>query len=87
MTAEKIALQLADFYHEPFSGKTLGRYRISMKHLCKMADRKRLFPDEIAAIFKEAYQLGYVLIDMETYFVVINHKTFANYRRFNDSML
>lgn len=86
MTAEKVALQLVNFYHKSFGGKALGRYRITMKYLCKIAERKRLFPNEIKKISQELYQHGYVLIDMETYFVVISQKTFTNYRRVNDTL-
>lgn len=87
MNAEQIALQLIDFYHTAFGGKELGRFRISVKNLRQIVGRKRLYPDDIAAISREVYQLGYVFIDMETFFVLLSQKTFTSYRRVNDLLL
>ncbi|MCW8859285.1 MAG: hypothetical protein OQK50_00555 [Deltaproteobacteria bacterium] len=86
MEAEQIAEKLVEFYQKPFGGKTMGRYRITMKYMCRIAGCRRLFPDAIQKISQELYQLGYILIDMESYFVIISHKTFTNYRRVNDSL-
>jgi hypothetical protein len=30
------------------------------------------------------YELGFSMIDMETYFVIISHRTFSSYRRLNE---
>lgn len=86
MHYEQIAKHLVDIYQDPFGGKPNGRYRISMKHLRQIAGCRRVFPEDLAHISKEMYQMGYSLIDMESYCVVISHKTFAHYRRCSDSV-
>lgn len=84
MDYEQIAKHLADIYQDPFGGKHNGRYRISMKHLRQIAGCRRIFQEDLAQISKEMYQMGYSLIDMESFFVVISHKTFVHYRRYSD---
>ncbi|MBD1400740.1 hypothetical protein [Pelovirga terrestris] len=84
MHYEQIAQHLVDIYQDSFGGKPSGRYRISMKHLRRIAGHRRVFQQDLAQISKEMYQLGYSLIDMESFCVVINHKTFVHYRRYSD---
>lgn len=79
----QIAKTLAALYEEPFGSKERGRFRISMKLLCELAGRRRLYEDDLRAIGRELFEMGYVLIDMETYFVVLSQRTFRSYRRFN----
>lgn len=85
--AKSVATRLAALYGDPFGGRPKGRYRISMKHLRQLADRKRLHLDDLRALEREVYELGYVLIDMETFFVVVAQRTFASYRRVNEDAL
>jgi hypothetical protein len=77
----KIAEQLAVLYEEPFGGKARGRFRISMKLLLELAGRRRLYPNDLEAISRELFELGYVMIDMETYFAVLSQRTLRSYRR------
>ncbi|MFO7765032.1 MAG: hypothetical protein R6V33_01220 [Pelovirga sp.] len=86
MDYKQIAKHLVDIYQDPFGGKPNGRYRISMKHLRQIAGCRRIFQEDITQIYKEMYQLGYNLIDMESFFVVISHKTFTHYRRYTDGL-
>ena len=86
MPYEQIAKHLVDIYQDPFGGKHNGRYRISMKHLRQIAGCRRIFQEDLAQISKEMYQMGYSLIDMESFCVVISHKTFGHYRRYSDSV-
>jgi hypothetical protein len=83
-TARQVAAQLAELYERGFAGKERGRYRISMKHLRIITRRKRLPPAELSRIAEELFELGYVLIDMETFFVVLAQRTFTSYRRVSD---
>jgi hypothetical protein len=83
---KKIAKHLVDIYQNPFGGKHNGRYRISIKHLRQIAGCRRIFQEDMDQICKEMYQLGYSLIDLESFFVVISHKTFTHYRRYNDGV-
>lgn len=83
----QIAEQLAALYEQPFGGKDRGRYRISMKHLRALTGRKRVPQDTIGKIGEEMFELGYVLIDLEAFFVVLAQRTFTSYRRVSDSCL
>lgn len=77
--------RLVALYDEPFGGKPRGRYRISMKLMCRLMSRRRLWPEEREAVRRAMYERGYLLVDMETYFVVISQQTFGGYRRVNDA--
>lgn len=83
----EIAERLVELYERGFGGKDRGRYRISMKHMRMLTGRKRVPADAIRRIAEELFERGYVLIDLETYFVVLAERTFRSYRRVNDSCL
>ncbi len=83
----KVAQRLAALYEVAFGGKERGRFRISMKLMREITGRRRLYEDDIRAIWRELLELGYVLIDMETYFCVLHQRTLANYRRVNGEHL
>lgn len=82
-----IAKQLAALYEAPFGGKDRGRFRISMKLMCELAGRRRLYAEDVRAIGRELFELGYVIIDMETYFAVLSQRTLRSYRRINADLL
>ena len=83
----RIAERLALLYEQRFGGKERGRYRISMKHMRALTGRKRVPQEVIRRIGEELFELGYVLIDLETYFVVLAQRTFSSYRRVSDGCL
>jgi hypothetical protein len=83
----QIAECLAALYETRFGGKERGRYRISMKQMRALTNRKRVPGDIIGRIGEEVFELGYVLVDLETFFVVLAQATFRNYRRVSDSCL
>jgi len=85
LNGRQIAERLADLYDQKFSGKDRGRYRISMKHLRALSGRKRLPVGLLSKISEELFELGYVLIDLETFFIVMSQATFRSYRRVSDS--
>ncbi|MDH3968417.1 MAG: hypothetical protein OEU56_15480 [Rhodospirillales bacterium] len=82
-----VAERLASLYEEKFGGKLRGRYRISMKQMRALTGRKRVPGADIRSIGEELFELGYVLIDLETFFVVLAQSTFRSYRRVSDSCL
>lgn len=86
-TPEEVAGWLADLYNLQFGGRPRGRFRISMKHLRRVMGRRRLYPEDVDALSRALFEHGHVLVDMETYFVVISQKTFASYRRVNEACL
>ena len=80
-----VAEQLVELYDRSFGGKERGRYRVSMKHMKMLTGRKRIPGPTIRKIGEELFEQGYVLIDLESYFVVMDQRTFRSYRRVNDS--
>lgn len=87
LDTDTIAGELARLYDAPFGSKERGRYRISRKHLQRLAKRRRLYPADIQAIERAAFERGFVLLDMESFFVLLSQKTFASYRRVNESAI
>ncbi len=81
------ANRLATLYNESFGGKSKGRYRISVKLVRQLAGKRRLYEDDIRALTREMLERGYVLIDMDSFFVVMGANTFVNYRRANEDVL
>ena len=76
-----VAQRLAEMYAEEFGGKPSGRYRISRKLLAELVERRRLYPEDITEIARALFEKGFVLIDMESFFVVMSANAFVNYRR------
>ena len=83
----QVAKRLTALYEVLFGGKERGRYRFSMKQMRALTGRKRVPPDVIRDIGEEVFELGFVLIDLETYFVVLSQSTFRSYRRVSDGCL
>lgn len=83
----EIAARLAELYDHEFAGKSRGRYRVSMKHMRMLTGRRRVPPEMVRRIDEELFEAGYVLIDMETFFVVLAQRTFGSYRRVNDDAI
>ena len=79
--AGRIADLLAALEATAFGGKPSGRFRISRKFLRQFAGRRRLKPDMVEAIADEMFERGYVLVDMESYFVILPQRYFSSYRR------
>ena len=82
-TAEK----LAHLYSQSFGGKSNGRYRIAAKLVRQLMGRRRLYEDDVRALGRALFERGFVLIDMESFFVVMSANTFVNYRRANEECL
>jgi len=84
---QQVAERIAALYEVVFGGKDRGRYRFSMKQMRALTGRKRVPAGIIRKIGEEVFELGYVLIDLETYFVVLAQATFRSYRRVSDGCL
>ncbi|MCZ4280620.1 hypothetical protein O4H49_07510 [Kiloniella laminariae] len=82
-----VADRLAALYTQSFGGKASGRYRIAVKLVRKLAKRRRLYEVDILALTRAMIERGYILIDMDNFFVVMNANTFVNYRRVNEDSL
>ena len=53
----------------------------------KLARRKRLYEDDIRDLTRAMLERGFVLIDMDGFFVVMSANTFVNYRRANEDVV
>ena len=74
-------------YSKAFGGKENGRYRISAKLVRDLAGRRRLYEDDIRELSRAMLERGFVLIDMDSFLVVMSANTFVNYRRANEECL
>jgi len=77
------AATLAGLYAKNFGGKSAGRYRIAQKLVRDLLGRRRLYPEDVQALTRAMLEQGYVLIDMDGFFVVMSTNSFVNYRRAN----
>lgn len=82
-----VATKLAKLYDLEFAGKVRGRYRISMKQFRALTGRRRVPAQMLKKIADELFELGFVLIDLESYFIVLAQSTFRSYRRVGDTTL
>lgn len=88
MTQFQIAArQLANLYSVGFGGKESGRFRISSKQVKELLGQKRLYPDDIEKMTRAVLEEGFVLIDMDSFFVLLSANTFVNYRRVSGDAL
>lgn len=78
---EVLAQVLARLFVERFGGASVGKFRISRKFLRQLANRRKLPDGFVAALAEDMFEAGFVLIDCESYFVVLSQKQFASYRR------
>ena len=79
--------RLVALYGRSFGGKPKGRYRIAVKLVRALAGRRRLYEDDIRELTRAMLERGYVLVDMESFFVVMSANTFTNYRRANEGSI
>lgn len=84
---EKTAEKLAFLYSQSFGGKDSGRYRITVKLMRQLMGCRRLYEDDVRALGRALFERGFVLVDMESFFVVMSANTFVNYRRANEECL
>jgi hypothetical protein len=84
---DNAAAKLAGLYSTSFGGKPNGRYRISAKLVRALAGRRRLYEDDVRDLTRAMAELGYVLVDMDSFYVVMSANTFTNYRRANDETI
>ena len=81
MNIESTADHLAALYARDFGGKASGRYRIPEKMLRELMGRRRVYEDDLRALSRAMAERGFVLIDMDTFCVVMSANSFVNYRR------
>ena len=79
-----VADRLVELYERSFGGKSKGRYRIATRLVRDLSGRRRLYEDDICELTRAMMERGFVLIDMDTFFVILSSNTFVNYRRANE---
>lgn len=79
--------RLALLHDRPFGGKEKGRYRIPVKLVRRLAGRNRLYEDDIRNLTRALFERGFVLIDMDGFFVVMAANAFVNFRRASEDSL
>jgi hypothetical protein len=84
---DAVADKLARLYAVKFGGKDSGRYRVAAKALRDATGRRRLYEDDVRKLTRAMFERGFVLIDMDSFFVVMSANSFVNYRRANDHCL
>ncbi len=84
---QQVADRLADLYGQEFGGKPSGRYRIPQKLLRELCGRRRLYEEDVTALTRALLEKGYVLIDMDSFFVIMSANSFVNYRRVGKDVL
>ncbi len=82
-----VADRLAELYERKFGGKDKGRYRISARLVREAAGRNRLYEDDVRMLTRSLLERGFILIDMDSFFVVMSMNSFVNYRRANEELL
>ena len=83
----RTAAELAALYRESFGGKGAGKFRISRKFLRQIARRQRLPEEYLRFLTFEMFERGFVLVDLESFFVVMDQKLFSSYRRVTGSAI
>ena len=78
---EALCNLLVSLHGRGFGGRPSGRFRISRKFLRTLAGRRRLPPEMLAEVAGEMFERGFLFVDMESYFVVLEQRVFAGYRR------
>lgn len=86
-STDAVADRLAALYGRAFGGKLNGRYRIAAKLVRELAGRRRIYEDDVRALTRALLERGYVLIDMDSFFVIMSASTFVNYRRANEDCI
>ena len=80
-TPDALAHVLVRLFAERFGGAATGKFRISRKFLRQLAGRRKLPDDYVAVLAEHMFEAGFVLVECESYFVVLSQKQFASYRR------
>lgn len=82
-----VADKLVVLHERSFGGKDKGRFRIAAKLVRHLTGKRRLYEDDIRELGRAMFERGFVLIDLESFYVVMSANAFVNYRRANDDCL
>jgi hypothetical protein len=86
-TPEQVADILDDIYEERFGGKKRGRYKISRVGLRQLSNRMTLKESIIELIIDEVNEYGYIMIEVEDGYALIEERIVANFRSVPKSLI
>ena len=78
---------LITLYDAPFGGKRSGRYRLSRKAMREILGRRHLPPVVLEELIDEVFEAGYLLLDLETHFAILEQRIVNNYRNVTQAAL
>ena len=84
---DRAAETLAAMYDRSFGGKASGRYRISRKNVTGLLGKRRMYAEDVQNLSRALFEKGYVLVDMDSFFVVLGANSFVNHRRANEDAI
>ena len=87
MQYDQVAEKLQELYAKPFGGKPSGRFRIPEKLMKELLGQRRLYAEDRVALARALFERGFVLIDMDSFFVVMSANSYVNYRRVSKDAL
>ena len=82
--AAAILIALSD---EPFGGKHAGRYRLSRKAMREVLGRRHIPARVLEELIDEVFEAGYLLLDLDTHFAVLEQRIVHNYRNVTQAAL
>ncbi len=82
-----IADDLVALYHTQFANKKSGKYRISRKYFRDICGRRKLPDSFLNGISEEVFERGFVLVDVESFYVIFNQQLFRSYRRATEAAI
>ncbi|WP_414472619.1 hypothetical protein [Microvirga sp. M2] len=83
----KVARILSKTFNADWSGKPRGRFILSHKQLCRLANRKRLHQARLEEILEECEGLGLCLVDLDGDWLVLSTKWVERSRRASNQIL
>ena len=79
-TPQQVAEYLVEIYEMPFGGEKRGRMKITRAVLRELSKRGRLEDTFLNGLTTEMFEEGFMFIDLDEYFVVIQSKVTQRYR-------
>ena len=86
-TPQQVAKYLVKIHEMPFGGKKRGRMKITRAGLRELSKRGRLENAFLSSLTTEMFQEGFMFIDLDKYFVVIQAKVTRRYRSISKNVM
>ena len=86
-TVQQAAEILIALYDAPFGGKRSGRYRLSRKAMREILGRRHIPASVLEKLIDEVFEAGYLLLDLDTHFAVLEQRIVNNYRNVTQAAL